>query len=311
MQPLYRDLALVGPRPAELPLRARENDAGVCVDEQLRQVADREPVRVALRQLDHVGGLAVERYLPGPRERGTPRLALLQVGAAVDRELSVGQGAHDARGQHALHEHVLLQDHLLARGRAHRLEDVARPLRPLVPRHRAHDALHVGDALDSLGVTARPVEAARRAPIVADEHDALGEAKRVEPRVEVTGVVGEPVRAVRRLAGVAHADEVGGEAARLSGQVRDDVAPQVGRRWVSVEEHDGVAVAGLDVRHLAVEHVRGAAGVWVCCGHREVLSRSGPGSGKRRVRPVARSRVSYQQWTEDTGKSACPGTEGD
>jgi hypothetical protein len=61
-------------------------------------------------------------------------------------------------------------------------------------------------------------------------------------------------------------------------QIGDDVAPQVGRGRVSVQENDRVPVADIDLTHLRVEHGDTPSGMrigWIelsirhrCIGHR-------------------------------------------
>src|SRR5207244_1229172 len=65
-----RDLLLVREGPAEGAQRPGQEEARVAVDEELRHRALREPVGVRLGDLDHVGGLAVQRDLARPGERG-------------------------------------------------------------------------------------------------------------------------------------------------------------------------------------------------------------------------------------------------
>ena len=70
------------------------------------------------------------------------------------------------------------------------------------------------------------------------------------------------VRSARlELGRVPHADQIGRDAAAKLLQVRDDVAPEVGRGRVSVQEDDGVPPAHLDIGHLVVEHLRVFLGV--------------------------------------------------
>src|SRR5207245_1806100 len=78
----------------------------------------------------------------------------------------------------------------------------------------------------------------------------------LEQGVEVAAVLDEAIRAgatVRQLVGVAHADQVGGDAAASWLQVRQHVAPEVRRGGIAVQQHDGVALSHLHVRHLAAE----------------------------------------------------------
>src|SRR5439155_17338728 len=49
--------------------------------------------------------------------------------------------------------------------------------------------------------------------------------------------------------GPAHADEIGRDAAAETGQVRDDVAPQIRRGRVTVEEDNGITATLIDIGH--------------------------------------------------------------
>jgi hypothetical protein len=78
------------------------------------------------------------------------------------------------------------------------------------------------------------------------------DAQRGEQAVEVVAVLDKRVRrgvGRRQLPGVAHPDEIGHDASSEWQDVRHDVAPQVGRSRVAVEEHDRVAVPFVDVGH--------------------------------------------------------------
>ena len=130
----------------------------------------------------------------------------------------------------------LVEDDLFASGGAHRLEDLAGGLGPIVPAfERANDGFHVSNALHLLGMAACPVETEPRSPIVNHQEDLLFADDRIEPCVQVTPVVDEAI-AARALARVAHSDEVGRQAASDRGDFFDHVAPQVRRGRVAVEE---------------------------------------------------------------------------
>jgi hypothetical protein len=84
--------------------------------------------------------------------------------------------------------------------------------------------------------------------------DPLAHAEDLEQRIEVAAVLDEAIRtraAVGQLVGIAHADQVGGDAPAQRLQVRNDVAPQIGRSGVSVQEHDRVALPHVHLRHPA------------------------------------------------------------
>jgi hypothetical protein len=84
------------------------------------------------------------------------------------------------------------------------------------------------------------------------EGDTVTQVECVEELVEVSAVFDEGVRigaGLVQLVGGAHADQIGGDAPSLVCDMRDDVAPQVRRGRVAVQEDDRVAVAALVERH--------------------------------------------------------------
>src|SRR5262245_240885 len=87
MAALHGDLRLVRPAAAELPLRTDQDGARLGVHEELRHRCRRQPLPVCLDDGHHVGRLAVDRYLPRPRERRTPALARLAEGPPIHRHL--------------------------------------------------------------------------------------------------------------------------------------------------------------------------------------------------------------------------------
>ena len=97
------------------------------------------------------------------------------------------------------------------------------------------------------------MEGERGTPIVTDERDVFGEGERIQPGVEVAGVVDEVITAARVAPGSAHADQVRRQATGLLGQRWDDVAPEVGRSRVAMQEDQGWAAAFIDVGHLRIE----------------------------------------------------------
>src|SRR3990170_3949736 len=96
--PSDRDLLLVGPGAAELPLRADQDRPWLGVDEELGDSAGGEPLRGVIHDLRDISRLSVEGNLTRPRERRSPGFTGLQIGAAVDRHLLLGQAPEDAGG---------------------------------------------------------------------------------------------------------------------------------------------------------------------------------------------------------------------
>src|SRR5262245_47593569 len=68
-------------------------------------------------------------------------------------------------------------------------------------------------------------------------------------------MVGEAVRLSWRFPGAAHPDEVWSEASAQAGEERNDVPPHVRRSGVAVKKDDRIAVAGVDVTDVRVEHI--------------------------------------------------------
>ena len=188
---------LVRPGAADFALAADEDRAGIGVDEQLRHIGFGEPGRIVLDHLHDIGRLALDRDLARPGERRAAALAGLKERPAVFGHLFVGELAQHRAGQHALDEHVLGEDHVLAALGAESLKGAARILGPVGPGDRRDQRLHVDDAGDALRVAARPFEAERRAPVVDHEDDAVAERELIPQREQILALlrVGVALRA--------------------------------------------------------------------------------------------------------------------
>ncbi len=83
--------------------------------------------------------------------------------------------------------------------------------------------------------------------------DALLDAEQVKECIQVAAVLDEGVgvrAAVGQLLRIAHADEIRRDTAAQSFQVRNDIAPEVGRGGIAMQEDNRIAASYLDVRHL-------------------------------------------------------------
>ena len=74
--------------------------------------------------------------------------------------------------------------------------------------------------------------------------------KGLKPGIEVTLVICEPVSTIRRRSRIAHPDIVRRKTAPERQQIGNDVAPQVGRRGITVEKNDRIPVSDVHVGHL-------------------------------------------------------------
>ena len=78
------------------------------------------------------------------------------------------------------------------------------------------------------------MESKRRTPILHDQVGAI-DAQPIDQGIKIAHVIEETVGDVR-LAGLAEADEIGGNAVRDRGNQRQDIAPEIGRGGVAVQE---------------------------------------------------------------------------
>src|SRR5262249_42723988 len=82
----------------------------------------------------HIGGLALDRYLPGARQRRPSPLARLGERASILRHLLVGELTQDGVRQDLFNEIIVLQDHRLAGFGTQRLQGWTHShLVPVVP----------------------------------------------------------------------------------------------------------------------------------------------------------------------------------
>src|ERR1700691_418768 len=101
-----------------------------------------------------------------------------------------------------------------------------------------------------------------------DESDPLAHIQGLEQGVEVSAVLDEAIRAgatIRQLVGVTHANQAGSDAAASWLQVRQYVAPEIRRGRITMQQHDGIALSHLHVRHLAAEDAPPLLLVRKCC----------------------------------------------
>src|SRR5258706_5823247 len=78
VNPAHGYLCLRGPAAAELPLGPDQNAPRLTVHEQLGNGTVREPPGVGAHDLDHVGGVPIQRELARPGKCWTARLARLR-----------------------------------------------------------------------------------------------------------------------------------------------------------------------------------------------------------------------------------------
>src|SRR5215510_12772684 len=112
MDPRDRHLGLRWQPAGEVEIRAAgDEQTGLGLHEQLGYTARRQPARVGGRDRSHVGGLAFDGDLPGPRQRRPPPLAVLGERPSILRHLLSRERAQDGIRQNLLDEVVVLQDH--------------------------------------------------------------------------------------------------------------------------------------------------------------------------------------------------------
>jgi hypothetical protein len=105
-----------------------------------------------------------------------------------------------------------------------------------------------------------------------DQRHPLVHAQSCEQCVQVAAVLNEAIRsraAVGQLLRVAHADQIGRKTASQFLEVGDDVAPEIGRRGVAMQEHNGVTGARLDIGRFAPQDVHTLLLIAKCCPHHD------------------------------------------
>jgi hypothetical protein len=96
------------------------------------------------------------------------------------------------------------------------------------------------------------------------------QSQRLDEAVDIPDMVNESILEVG-LVGLSHADEIDRDAPRVGLEVRHDVAPEIRRRGVPVQEQDRVAGARLHVVQAGTEHVDKPRGVGHVGGNRVVV----------------------------------------
>ena len=163
--------------------------------------------------------------------------------------LDLGEPPGHGTRQHLLDEDVLVDEQRTTRLRRPKApEEIPELGGEVVPaRDRGEDGLEKREAANAIGVSARPMEAEAGAPVVDDERQPIQPQGLDEP-VDIARVVHEAVFDVW-LVGAPEADEVGRDGPAERRQVGQDVAPQVARGRLPVEEEDRLSRAHLHVVH--------------------------------------------------------------
>src|SRR5690348_12698622 len=81
--------------------------------------------------------------------------------------------------------------------------------------------------------------------------------KRLKQSIQVAAVLEEPIgtrTAVVQLVRIAHADQIGGKAASQPLQMRNDIAPDIGRGGIAMQKDNGITLSNFDIGHLMSQH---------------------------------------------------------
>src|SRR5262249_31993435 len=114
MEPRDRHLGLRWQPARKVEISAvGDEQTGLGLQEQLGYIARRQPVCVASRDRSHIGGIALDGDLSGPRQSWPSPLTGLGERPSVLRHLLGGKLTQDGPWQNLLDEEVILQDHRL------------------------------------------------------------------------------------------------------------------------------------------------------------------------------------------------------
>src|SRR5262249_43922551 len=163
----------------------------------------------------------------------------------------VAEFADDAARKQYFYEEILVQHHVLALVRSEGTKWGVEG--KIFPSAWMDKGLEIRDGLDLCRKARRSIEAIRRSPVMDDQHHVPGQSQGLEPRVEIPRLINESIRPCRRRPRLSHAHHVRGQTSSEARDVRDDVAPQVGRRRIAVQKHDGIAAAGIYIADFCIE----------------------------------------------------------
>src|SRR5260221_9717005 len=145
-------------------------------------------------------------------------------------------------------------------------------------------------------MAARPIHRERPAPVMADQDDVVRHVELFEQPVDETTMLQEAITiriGAFQLFRVSHANEVRRDAAGLRRYMRHDIAPDIGRSRIAVQEDDRRPAAELRIGHLLAKHL-----AELLCWFFDGKHRSNPPSWLRQVcftgslrRPIGYSRV--------------------
>lgn len=200
------------------------------------------------------GGAPVERNVAWPAQRWTPFLPRCKERTAILGHFIISQFANDRSGQNFLDKEILLENHLLASWRSHRLKGRCRRIRPFRPGHWPDQCFHIGNAPNRIAVHVGPMEAQCAAPVMNDEGHLAMHPDLIEQLEQIIGVFGKVITvraAVRKLFGITHTDQVRRNAPTQIGHMGHDVAPEITGGWVAMQKDDGVTRR---VPHLHIGH---------------------------------------------------------
>jgi hypothetical protein len=82
----------------------------------------------------------------------------------------------------------------------------------------------------------------------------IGETKGMQPGIDIGKMIDKTICNMR-LPGLPHANVIHRKTASVWFEMRDDIAPQIRRGGIAVEEHDGITGTRLQIVHLGVLHI--------------------------------------------------------
>src|ERR1700733_5977936 len=93
-----------------------------------------------------------------------------------------------------------------------------------------------------------------RTPIMDHKDYIARNSKRLEPGIQVALLISKPIAAIRRSSRIAHPNKVRRQATPERQQERDDVAPQVRRCRIAVQENNRISLSDIDAGHRRAEN---------------------------------------------------------
>src|SRR5216683_5788281 len=203
----------------------------------------------------HIRRFSSDRQLIRETPSGSPRLGSRKW-CSVNRHFLIRQFSYGRRGKKPLHDCIAFKNHLFAHsGRPELLEGFAYNCRKLLPGRQWPEELHKSKPTDKLGPAGCQVKCQRGSPVLRDD-ECRRDSSVFEERIEIPNMIGKPILDVW-LSRLPEPDQIRCDAARHRCDQRNNVSPDVRRRWIPVQKKRDrrFGISRFPVGHGGTQHI--------------------------------------------------------